>query len=93
MINLQITMNGILRNNVLRSLAKLIADQREEILAANRLDVAVCATNDEVILDRLKVDAAKITGSGWQNDFNIYSRRRIEDRKPHRTVWNDPDNL
>ena len=45
---------------ILNNLAALIDENREEILAANRADIAECPPDDAVILDRLKVDDAKI---------------------------------
>ncbi|HEX8286520.1 MAG TPA: glutamate-5-semialdehyde dehydrogenase [Pyrinomonadaceae bacterium] len=49
-----------IKNNVLASLARLLAENKQEIIEANKLDVAGCSGEDEVILDRLKVDAAKV---------------------------------
>lgn len=48
------------KNNILAALARLLAENRQNIIEANRLDVAACAGEDAVILDRLKVDAAKV---------------------------------
>ena len=45
---------------VLRSLARLLAENKPKILEANRSDVAACPPNDIVIYDRLKVDDAKV---------------------------------
>ncbi len=53
-------MNSPLKNNVLESLAKILAANKESIIEANKADIADCPTDDEVILDRLKVDAAKV---------------------------------
>ena len=53
-------MNQDLRNNILESLARLVAENREQIIAANQLDVAACPPDDAVILDRLKVTDAKV---------------------------------
>jgi glutamate-5-semialdehyde dehydrogenase len=48
------------RNNVLALLARLLDTEREAILAANRLDIAACTADDQVIVDRLRVDQKKI---------------------------------
>ena len=53
-------MNTELKNNVLRSLARLLKENAASIIEANRLDLAACPTDDEVIYDRLKVDQAKV---------------------------------
>jgi glutamate-5-semialdehyde dehydrogenase len=53
-------MNANLRNDILNSLARLLAENKSGIIAANRLDVAACPPDDAVIFDRLKVDDAKI---------------------------------
>ncbi len=53
-------MNSELINNILKTLARLLAENKSQIIHANQLDVAACPKTDEVILDRLKVDAAKI---------------------------------
>lgn len=53
-------MNEDLKNNILESLARLVAENREQIIAANQLDVAACPPDDAVILDRLKVSDAKV---------------------------------
>ena len=45
---------------VLRSLARLLAENKPNILEANRSDVAACPPDDIVIYDRLKVDDAKV---------------------------------
>ena len=47
-------------NNILESLAKLLAENKQSIIEANKSDVAACPTDDAVIFDRLKVDDAKI---------------------------------
>ena len=47
------------RNNVLKSLARLLMENRAGIVAANLTDVAACPADDAVILDRLRVDEAK----------------------------------
>ena len=53
-------MNKSLKNNILNSLARLLAECKPEIIAANKLDIATCPTDDSVIFDRLKIDEAKI---------------------------------
>ncbi|MEO7673525.1 MAG: glutamate-5-semialdehyde dehydrogenase [Pyrinomonadaceae bacterium] len=53
-------MNANLRSGILNSLARLLAENKSAIVAANRLDVAACPPDDAVILDRLKVDEAKV---------------------------------
>lgn len=53
-------MNANLRNDILNSLARLLAENKSGIIAANRLDVAACPPDDAVILDRLKIDDAKV---------------------------------
>ena len=53
-------MNTELKNNVLKSLARLIKEHSAQIIEANRRDLANCAKTDEVIFDRLKVDESKI---------------------------------
>ena len=53
-------MNANFRNSVLSSLARLLDEQRHELLEANRADIAACPPGDDVILDRLKVDDIKI---------------------------------
>lgn len=58
-MNLQI-MNEQIRNQILESLAKLLAENKQSIIEANKLDVAACPTDDEVIFDRLKVDESKV---------------------------------
>ena len=49
-----------LRNNVLKSLARLLMENKGGIVAANLTDVAACPRDDAVIVDRLKVDEAKV---------------------------------
>lgn len=49
-----------LRNDVLKSLAILLAENKQPIIEANKLDFATFATDDAVIFDRLKVDGAKV---------------------------------
>lgn len=53
-------MNTALKNNVLESLARLLGENSQSIVDANRRDVAACAPDDAVIIDRLKVDEAKV---------------------------------
>lgn len=47
-------------NEVLGSLARLLAEERAAILEANKVDTAACPPDDIVIYDRLKVDDAKV---------------------------------
>ncbi|MEP6847617.1 MAG: glutamate-5-semialdehyde dehydrogenase [Acidobacteriota bacterium] len=53
-------MNAEQRNGVLNSLARLLGENKSDIIAANRVDVAACPADDPVILDRLRIDEAKI---------------------------------
>lgn len=53
-------MNANLRNEILNSLARLLAENKSGVVAANKLDVAACPPDDAVIFDRLKVDEAKV---------------------------------
>ncbi|MEQ1604413.1 MAG: glutamate-5-semialdehyde dehydrogenase [Pyrinomonadaceae bacterium] len=53
-------MNKNLRNSILESLARLLAENKADIVAANHLDVVACPPDDEVILDRLKVNEDKV---------------------------------
>lgn len=53
-------MQAHIKNNILAALARLLAGNKQEIIEANKLDVASCSSEDEVILDRLKVDAPKV---------------------------------
>ena len=59
-------MNKILtinqRNTVLKSMSKLIAQERAIILDANKTDIEAFAENDKAMYDRLIVDDAKIDG-------------------------------
>lgn len=50
------------RNNVLKSMSKLIAQERAAILDANKIDIEVYAENDKAMYDRLIVDDTKIDG-------------------------------
>jgi glutamate-5-semialdehyde dehydrogenase len=54
------TMDAQNKNDVLASLARLLGERKDEIIAANKLDIAACPKDDLVIFDRLKVDEAKI---------------------------------
>jgi glutamate-5-semialdehyde dehydrogenase len=53
-------MSANLRNKILNSLARLLAENKSAIVAANKFDVAACPPDDAVILDRLKVNEAKV---------------------------------
>lgn len=53
-------MNTAIKNQTLRTLSRLIDQSREQILVANAKDLAVCQDMDPALLDRLKVDDAKI---------------------------------
>lgn len=53
-------MNGQKINDILNSLARVVAENRQEIINANQLDIAACPVDDAVIFDRLKVDETKI---------------------------------
>ncbi len=59
-------MNKILtiqqRNNVLLTMAQLIASEKKNIMDANKTDVTGYSGNDLAMYDRLKVDEAKIEG-------------------------------
>ncbi len=48
------------KNEVLQTLAQLIAQQSEEILHANAIDLEKWASIDAALYDRLKIDASKI---------------------------------
>jgi len=50
------------RNAVLDTVAKLIASEKETILAANKIDIDSYKGDDISMFDRLKVDDAKIDG-------------------------------
>ncbi len=54
------TMNAQLINNILKSLAKLLFENKQNIIAANLIDIDACPKDDEVIFDRLKVDEKKV---------------------------------
>lgn len=53
-------MNAQLKINILDALAKLLAENKQNIIEANQLDLANCPSDDQVIFDRLKLDDAKI---------------------------------
>ena len=53
-------MNAQNKNDTLNSLAQLLGERKDEIIAANKLDIAVCPNDDPVIFDRLKVDESKV---------------------------------
>ncbi|CAN5190338.1 glutamate-5-semialdehyde dehydrogenase [soil metagenome] len=55
-----INLNAQMRNNILESLAKLLAENKQSIIEANKVDITACPTDDAVIFDRLKVDDAKV---------------------------------
>jgi glutamate-5-semialdehyde dehydrogenase len=56
------TLNLDQRNAVLKSMAKLISQEREVILSANETDVKTFAEHDKAMYDRLIVNDAKIEG-------------------------------
>lgn len=47
-------------NHVLKSLSRLLAENKQQIIEANKLDLKNCPQDDLVIYDRLKVDDAKV---------------------------------
>ncbi len=53
-------MNEILRRNVLASLAGLLDANAAAIVAANAVDIAAAFADDPVLVDRMKVDEAKV---------------------------------
>ncbi len=53
-------MNTNLKNSILGTLARLLAENKPQIIEANKLDLKTCPTGDAVIFDRLRVDAAKV---------------------------------
>ncbi len=59
-VKFEVEMSGNLTSEILTSLARLLDENREGIVAANRLDVAACPPGDSVILDRLKVTGTKV---------------------------------
>ncbi|MCL4137396.1 UNVERIFIED_CONTAM: hypothetical protein GTU68_005942 [Idotea baltica] len=50
------------RNTVLLTMAKLVAEESEAIIAANKKDIETFAVDDLAMFDRLKVDETKIKG-------------------------------
>lgn len=50
------------KNKVLQDLSDLIIKYSDDILRANKKDLAACSHDDEALYDRLKVDYAKIKG-------------------------------
>lgn len=57
-----VMINAEQRNKVFKSLARLLNENREQILEANRADIDAFANADMVLLDRAKVDDKKIDG-------------------------------
>lgn len=55
-------MNTQIKNNILKALAELIAENSMQIIAANQKDLLLCSQDDEALYDRLKVDEGKIKG-------------------------------
>ena len=53
-------MNTNLKNSILETLGRLLAKDKPQIIEANKLDLKTCPTDDAVIFDRLRVDAAKV---------------------------------
>lgn len=53
-------MNTDLKNSILETLGRLLAKDKPQIIEANKLDLKTCPTDDAVIFDRLRVDAAKV---------------------------------
>lgn len=53
-------MNGEKRNQVLTTLAELLNRERMAILEANARDIAACPPEDQVLVDRLKVNDEKV---------------------------------
>lgn len=47
-------------NKILTALIRLLAENKEQIIEANKLDLKNCPKDDLVIYDRLKVDDAKV---------------------------------
>lgn len=95
-------MTELNKESILNDLVGLIEKNRDEILVANRADLAACPSDDAVIIDRLEVDNAKIDAmirsvksvaaqADPQNDLiSTHTREdglRIENRKvPFGTV-------
>lgn len=55
-------LNSIQKNNVLLSMAQLIAEEQDAILNANKVDVSNYKGEDLSMFDRLKVDQVKVDG-------------------------------
>ncbi len=53
-------MNTDLKNSILETLARLLAENKPQIIEANKLDLKTCPRTDAVIFDRLRVDTAKV---------------------------------
>ena len=53
-------MNEQLINKILENLVRFLAENKQQIIEANRLDIEACPKEDEVIYDRLKVDDTKV---------------------------------
>ena len=53
-------MNEELINKILTALARLLAQNKAQIIEANQLDLKSCPQDDAVIFDRLKVDETKV---------------------------------
>lgn len=53
-------MNTEIKNNILKSLARLLGEHKNEIVAENKIDLENCPQGDLVIFDRLKVDETKV---------------------------------
>ncbi|MCB0284601.1 MAG: glutamate-5-semialdehyde dehydrogenase [Calditrichaeota bacterium] len=49
------------KNSVLKTLAELLEKNKQQIIDANKLDIAGASDLDESLLDRLKVDEKKVT--------------------------------
>ena len=50
------------KNDILKSLAELIASNKQEIISENKKDIASVPNLDQSLLDRLKVDEGKVDG-------------------------------
>jgi len=55
-------MDVTVKNKVLQSLAALILENKQQIIAANKEDLLLCQSKDESIIDRLKVNEQKVDG-------------------------------
>lgn len=55
-------MEVTIKNEVLKSLAALILENKQKIIAANKEDLLLCQSKDESIIDRLKVNDQKVHG-------------------------------